>query len=413
MLMKVVKKNLKIRIYPSKADKNDKGEKIVSKDKIDSNINNARFVWNKLLEFVNYFTDLLVENGYEKSLTIYQNEFNMLLNWLKNENPFLQKSESSSLQQVYKDLIIAYKRFFNKDLKSDYPRFKSRKNPKDSFRIMNNNNNIRIQKNKYGHYQLYLAKHGLVKYKTSKKYHELLCRGSDPYDPTVKIKHVTIKREYDKYYAIVNIECIHIPVEKNKNHEKVGIDIGCGKLAVLSNKREITNLDLNKELNKIIQYQKEMSHHKKGSQRYNEARRLYRKWTKKMINKREDYYDKKTLDIVKNSSFVAVQNENIIAWKHNKHLSGKLQINAPRVFMDKLEYKCDWNDTTFIKVPKNFPSTQICSQCGTQNHNISGIDKMGIRNWQCPECGAYHDRDLNASINILNKGLEIVGTTVQ
>ena len=111
LMMKVVKKNLKIRIYPSKADKNDKGEKIVSKDKIDSNISHARFVWNKSLEFVNNFTNLLVKNGYKKSLTVYNNEFNMILNWLKDENDFLKKSESSSLQQVYKDLIDAFKDF--------------------------------------------------------------------------------------------------------------------------------------------------------------------------------------------------------------------------------------------------------------------------------------------------------------
>ena len=194
--MKVVKKNIKIRIYPSKADKNDKGDKIVSMDKIDSNIDHARFVWNKLLEFVNYFTDLLVQNGYQKCLKIYENEFNMLLNWLKNEKDFLQKSESSSLQQVYKDLVIAFKRFFRRDLKSRYPRFKSRKNPKDSFRIMNNSNNVRIKKDKYGNDKLNLAKHGLVKFKTSKKYKEYLHRGSDQNDTTVKIKHITIKKEW-------------------------------------------------------------------------------------------------------------------------------------------------------------------------------------------------------------------------
>lgn len=178
-------------------------------------------------------------------------------------------------------------------------------------------------------------------------------------------------------------------------------------------KQEITNLDLSKETTKIIHYQKTMSYSKKDSIRYHGAHRLYRKWMTKLINKRDDYYDKMTIQIVKNSSLVAVQNENIIAWKHNKHLSRKLQINAPRIFMDKLEYKCNWNDTIFIKVPQDFPSTQICSQCGTKNPKISGIGQLGIRNWKCPNCGYVHDRDLNASINILNKGLEIVGTTVQ
>ena len=125
------------------------------------------------------------------------------------------------------------------------------------------------------------------------------------------------------------------------------------------------------------------------------------------------YYNKKTADIVKNSCFIAVQNENIIAWKHNKHLSRAIQLNAPRIFMDQLEYKCDWNDVEFIKVPKNFPSTQICSKCGEQNEKLRGQENLGIREWDCIYCGTHHDRDLNASINILNRGLELAGAAGQ
>ena len=55
--------------------------------------------------------------------------------------------------------------------------------------------------------------------------------------------------------------------------------------------------------------------------------------------------------------------KNIIAWKHNKYLSRSIQLNAPRIFMDQLDYKCDWNEVEFIKIPKSFPSTQICSNC--------------------------------------------------
>jgi transposase len=140
-------------------DKNDKMDKIASMDEINSNIGHARFVWNKILEFVNHFTNLLIQKGYKKKLIINDKSCNMILNWLKEENDFLQKSESSSLQQAYRDLIIAFKRFFSQDLKSRYPKFKSRKNPKDSFRIMNNSNIIRIKKDKYGYDKLNLAKH--------------------------------------------------------------------------------------------------------------------------------------------------------------------------------------------------------------------------------------------------------------
>ena len=156
-----------------------------------------------------------------------------------------------------------------------------------------------------------------------------------------------------------------------------------------------------------------MSHHNPESIRYKKAQIQYNKWYQKLINKRNDFYNKQTTDIVKNSCFVSVQNENIIAWKHNKYLSRGIQLNAPRTFMDQIEYKCDWNDVEFIKVPKNFPSTQICSKCGEQNEKLRGQENLGIREWDCQYCNTHHDRDINASINILRRGLELAGAAGQ
>uniref|UniRef100_UPI0025F42E36 hypothetical protein n=1 Tax=uncultured Methanobrevibacter sp. TaxID=253161 RepID=UPI0025F42E36 len=112
--------------------------------------------------------------------------FNAMLNMLKKEHDFLYLSESSSLQQVYRDIIHAYNKFFNGE--SDYPRFKSKKHDKKSFRIQNNGN-IKIKDN-----IIILPKLGGVYYRTSKKYREKLKK--------VKINNVTIKIENGKYYAV-------------------------------------------------------------------------------------------------------------------------------------------------------------------------------------------------------------------
>ena len=411
--MKVVNKNIKVRIYPSKADKNDKGENIVSINKIESNIGIYRFIYNHELAFINDFKSLLVQYGYDDKVVVNDSSCNVLLKMLRAENSFLEKAESSSRQQSQRNLIQAFIRFHNPNLKSNYPVFKQKKNAKDNFRIINNNNNVRIQKNKYGFEQIKLAKLGLIKFKTSKEYRELLIQASNTRDHTAKIKHVTIKKENTKYYAVFNIECIHAPDGIIGPRQQVGIDIGCSKLAVLSNRKEIPNLDLTEETEKIIYYQKIMSHHNPESIRYKEAQIQYNKWYQKLINKRNDFYNKKTADIVKNSCFVAVQNENIRAWKHNKYLSHGIQLNAPRTFMDQIEYKCDWNDVEFIKIPKNYPSTQICSKCKKQNEKLRGQENLGIREWDCPYCRTHHDRDVNASINILRRGLELAGTAGQ
>lgn len=350
--MKVVNKNIKVRIYPSKADKNDKGENIVSINKIESNIGIYRFIYNHELAFINDFKSLLVQYGYDDKVVVNDSSCNVLLKMLRAENSFLEKAEASSRQQSQRNLIQAFKRFHNPNLKSNYPVFKQKKNAKDNFRIINNNNNVRIQKNKYGFEQIKLAKLGLIKFKTSKEYRELLIQASNTRDHTAKIKHVTIKKVNNKYYAVFNIECIHTPDGIIGPRQQVGIDIGCSKLAVLSNRKEIPNLDLTEETEKIIYYQKIMSHHNPESIRYKEAQIQYNKWYQKLINKRNDFYNKKTANIVKNSCFVAVQNENIHAWKHNKYLSHGIQLNAPRTFMTQIEYKCDWNDVEFIKIPK-------------------------------------------------------------
>ena len=117
--MKVVNKNIKVRIYPSKADKNDKGENIVSINKIKSNIGIYRFIYNHELAFINDFKSLLVQYGYDDKVVVNDSSCNVLLKMLRAENSFLEKAESSSRQQSQRNLIQAFKRFHNPNLKSN------------------------------------------------------------------------------------------------------------------------------------------------------------------------------------------------------------------------------------------------------------------------------------------------------
>ena len=131
--MKCVNMGLKVRLYPD-------GDMMI---KINQNIGNSRFTWNKLLEGYKETYKLFKFHGYSK-LKCNMTTFNAMLNMLKKEHDFLYLSESSSLQQVYRDLIHAYNKFFNGE--SDYPRFKSKKHDKKAFRIQNNGN-IKIKDN--------------------------------------------------------------------------------------------------------------------------------------------------------------------------------------------------------------------------------------------------------------------------
>ena len=246
--MKIVKKNIEVKIYPTKVDFNDNGEEIVSINKIESNIGIYRFIYNKELEFINYFKDLLIQHGYNDKVKANNSSCNVILKMLRQEHPFLEKAESSSRQQAQRDLIQAFKRYHDPNLKSNFPVLKNKKKSKKkhSFRIINNNNNIRITKDKNGYDKIKLAKLGIVKFKTSKEYRELLGKGSNPNNECVKIKHVTVKKVHGIYYAVFNIEYLHVPERIIGPQMQVGIDIGCSKLAVLSNGQEIPNLDLKK-----------------------------------------------------------------------------------------------------------------------------------------------------------------------
>ena len=413
-MVEFVRKNLEVRIYPTKMDRNDDGEKTASISKIESNIGITRFIYDKELTFIKNFEKLLIQYGYNvNKLIINDKSCNVLLKMLRVDYSFLKKAESSSRQQAQRDLINAFKRYYGPTIKSDYPVLKTKKKSnKNSFRIMNNKN-VRITKDKNGHDKIKLAKLGIVKFRTSKEYRELLHRGSDKNDETVKIKHVTVKKVNGIYYAVFNIKQLYIPEPIIGPKQQVGIDIGCSKVAVLSNGEEIPNLDLNKETDNIIRYQKTMDHHDQYSIRYREAQIQFNKSWQKLLNKRKDYYNKAVNYIVKNSCLVVVQNENIIFWKNDKNLSHSIQLNAPRDFLNRLERKCKQEGVPFIKISKYFPSTQICSKCHKINKKISRRENLGIRDWECPHCHTHHDRDVNAAKNILNKGLQIVGTTMQ
>ena len=212
---------------------------------LNQNIGNARFTWNHLLDEYQKTYVLFKQHGYN-SLKCNMTTFNTMLNMLKKRYGFLYLSESSSLQQVYRDLLNAFKKFFNEG--AGYPCFKSKKHHKQSFRIQNNNN-IKIKDN-----MIVLPKIGAIYYRTSKEYKKILNSNE------IKINNVTIKKSNGKYYAVFNIE---MPVESfEKTFLSVGIDLGLKTLATLSNELKIINLDLTYEEKMIKKYQRILSRKK-------------------------------------------------------------------------------------------------------------------------------------------------------
>ena len=372
-MVKEINKGLKLEILPN-------GSMV---EVLERNMGNARFIWNNLLGM--YFNLYLLFNfqGYP----LYPNirNFNAMLKMLKQENAFLYEGESTSQQQVFRDLNKAFTKFFKEG--AGYPRFKSKKNPKQSFRIQKNGNNIRITNRR-----IRLAKLGYVHYRTSTEYKKLL--------KTSKINNVTIKRENGKYYAIVNITTTVEELEKTG--KSIGIDLGLKNLATLSNGQEITNLDLKRENKMIQKYQKKLSRQKYMSKNYQKTLKKYYKWTNRKNNKIQNAYHQLSKYLITQYDIIAMENLNIKGMFKNKKWAPKLQKISLYKLLNMIKYKAEWYGKTFIQVNRFYPSTKTCNTCGYKNKNIT----LKTRQWTCPICKTKHHRDINAAKNILNESIK-------
>ena len=372
-MVKEINKGLKLEILPN-------GSMV---EVLERNMGNARFIWNNLLGM--YFNLYLLFNFHGYPLYPNIRNFNAMLKMLKQENAFLYKGESTSQQQVFRDLNKAFTKFFKEG--AGYPRFKSKKNPKQSFRIQKNGNNIRITNRR-----IRLAKLGYVHYRTSTEYKKLL--------KTSKINNVTIKRENGKYYAIVNITTTVEELEKTG--KSIGIDLGLKNLATLSNGQEITNLDLKREDKMIQKYQKKLSRQKYMSKNYQKTLKKYYKWTNRKNNKIQNAYHQLSKYLITQYDIIAMENLNIKGMFKNKKWAPKLQKISLYKLLNMIKYKAEWYGKTFIQVNRFYPSTKTCNTCGYKNKNIT----LKTRQWTCPICKTKHHRDINAAKNILNESIK-------
>lgn len=359
---------VKIRLYPTDEQKK----------KINQNIANRGFIWNKML--------VKIKN---ENIKPTQKNLNNILKELKIKYPFLEKSESSGRQQVFIDLIKAYNK--HKKEGKGFPKLKSEKNPNISFRIQANNNNIHLNERKN---RIQIPTIGKIKFKTSKEYKQKIQES--------KINNITIKHENGLYTGIININTKHSPMEPS--FEAVGIDIGIRRPLTCSNGLKIEELDLTREEKNVKYYQREMSKKEHGSKNYCIAQTRYWKALNKKINKKNDYYHKITHNLVKNNQIIALETLNIKGWFKNNRWAPKLHRISLFEIIRQLKYKSLRNNRELVQVGRFFPSSQKCSNCGYQYHDLG----LSEEEWICPECGKYHDRDLNASINIKNEGLRLI-----
>lgn len=338
--------------------------------------------------------DLIVQNMEWYYMTTGNRLFSKI-SYYREKYPYMQEADSSALNYVNMKLKGKWEDFLH-GRSDDYPHPGPHDHYNDSYTTQAVEN-INITEGK-----VRLPKIGYVRIKQ----HREIPKG-------YRLKEVTVKRQKDgKYFACMVYEYENnVPAVKPQNI--IGLDHSLMKLYVDSNGDTPEFEHYRHQLNdKIERERQKLSKMQKGSRNYTKQwikiAGLYQKASDRRINA----LHKISKALADKYDAVCIEDLDIKAMLEQNGCLGKLVLdNGWSMFTVFLQYKLEEQGKQLIKVDRHFPSSQICSHCGKQNHAMRNYDfKNGpyIKEWDCPYCGAHHDRDVNAAINIRNEGMRIM-----
>ena len=362
----------KFRIYPTKEQ-----QMLINKT-----FGCCRFVYNY---FLTKRRDAWLKN---KESINYTQTCAMLTKLKKYEQyKWLKDVDCTSLQNSLRDLDRAYKNFFKKRAK--YPHFKLKKVHAQSYRTRNNSNSICIIGNK-----IKLAKIGLVRAKIHR-------------NVIGRILNATISHTAtDKYFVSLCVEVDKSTLMHPNVGGIIGIDVGLSVLYTDSNGRKVDNLRVFKRHARRLKLtQQRLVRKKKGSKNYEKQRKKVARVHEKIVNIRKDYTHKQSTALVYENQIIAIETLRIKNMVKNRKLAKAIYDSCWAELFMQLQYKAEFTGTRILKVDPFYPSSQICSYCEHQNAHVKNLS---IRMWTCPNCGAFHDRDIKAAKNILRQALKNV-----
>ena len=339
----------------------------------------VRLVYNKALA-------VRTEGWYEKQERIgYSQTSNLLTDWKKEKDlEFLNDVSSVPLQQCLRHLQTAFTNFWAKRAK--YPNFKKKRNggsaefTKSAF--------------KWKDGKLFLAK---CKEHLNIVWSRFLPQDSNPSTVTIKLE------PSGRWFVSILVKDSTI-TSLPKTGKQVGIDVGITSLIATSDGEKVANpKQFNRLYKKLRRKQKALSRKTKGSNNRAHARLEVAKVHAQIKDARIDFLHKLTTKLVKENDLIAIEDLAIRNMVKNHKLARSISDASGGEFNRQLEYKCEWYGKELVKIDRYFPSSKRCGNCG---HIVDKL-RLNVREWKCPECGTSHDRDINASENILAAGLAV------